>query len=103
MGEEKQTITLPRPLKFIRKDGTIMEHETVTFECLENLPNGINPLFCISCGVCGAVFDYYEEPKQFKCDSCGKVELNHYCCPEGHYLCTLHSCHKVDKEARCAE
>jgi hypothetical protein len=43
------------------------------------------------CGVCGGTLTYLEEGRPLTCALCGRSEVGHVCCPEGHYLCE--SCH----------
>jgi hypothetical protein len=43
------------------------------------------------CSVCGQRLTYLQEESPFTCSLCGRSEVGHVCCPEGHYLCE--SCH----------
>jgi len=43
------------------------------------------------CGVCGLELAYLEQGRLLTCSLCGRSEVGHVCCPEGHYLCE--SCH----------
>ena len=44
-----------------------------------------------ACLVCGAELTYYQEAKEMTCVFCGKKEMSHASCKEGHYVCD--SCH----------
>jgi hypothetical protein len=43
------------------------------------------------CGVCGQELIYLEEGGPFTCTVCGRSEVGHVHCPDGHYLCE--GCH----------
>ena len=43
------------------------------------------------CGLCGGVLTYLEESAPFACSLCGRSEVGHVHCAEGHYLCE--ACH----------
>ncbi len=45
------------------------------------------------CFVCGGKIVYFQEPREFTCGSCGKVEQGYVSCEKGHYICD--TCHKV--------
>ncbi len=45
------------------------------------------------CFVCGGKIVYFQEPKEFACGSCGRVEQGYVACEKGHYICD--TCHKA--------
>lgn len=44
-----------------------------------------------SCLICGADLVYFQEAKEMTCVFCGKRELSHASCKDGHYVCD--ACH----------
>ena len=44
-----------------------------------------------NCTVCDSILEYLNETKELICLYCGKVEHEHICCPNGHYICDM--CH----------
>lgn len=44
-----------------------------------------------ACLICGADLVYFQEAKEMTCVFCGKRELNHASCKDGHYVCD--ACH----------
>ncbi len=46
------------------------------------------------CGICGQGLTYVEDGRPFVCSLCGRSEIGHVFCPEGHYLCE--SCHGAE-------
>lgn len=46
------------------------------------------------CGICGQALTYLEKGRSLNCSLCGRVEIGHVCCPEGHYLCE--GCHGAE-------
>ena len=88
MDEEKCIIILPKPAKFIRKDGMVVEVAEL------HVPSN-GSLQCFTCGICGEVLNFYEDKRIFKCSLCDTEEENNCCCPENHYICTHCSCLKM--------
>lgn len=46
---------------------------------------------CGACLICGADLVYFQEAKEMTCVFCGKRELSHASCKDGHYVCD--ACH----------
>ena len=44
-----------------------------------------------ACLICGADLVYFQEAKEMTCVFCGKRELSHASCKDGHYVCD--ACH----------
>ena len=45
------------------------------------------------CLVCGEPLEYFEEGKEVTCHICGKTEIGHSICKDGHYVCDM--CHRI--------
>ena len=47
-----------------------------------------------NCLVCGKPLVYWEETQEVTCHICGKMELGHCVCEDGHYICDV--CHRTE-------
>lgn len=45
-----------------------------------------------NCLICGAPIKYFDEGQEVICEICGKSEIGHCVCEDGHYVCD--SCHR---------
>lgn len=46
-----------------------------------------------NCAICGKPLVYYRDAREMTCVTCGKRELGHSICEDGHYVCD--SCHRA--------
>ena len=46
-----------------------------------------------NCAICGKPLVYYRDAREMTCVTCGKRELGHSVCEDGHYVCD--SCHRA--------
>lgn len=46
-----------------------------------------------NCAICGKPLMYYRDAREMTCVTCGKRELGHSVCEDGHYVCD--SCHRA--------
>ena len=46
-----------------------------------------------NCAICGKPLVYYRDAREMTCVTCGKRELGHSVCEDGHYVCD--NCHRA--------